>query len=101
MGRGNRSSFLRALAAFLAAALLTALVGAASASAASVERHGGMNLDGYCASIGESGSTLKAGTEAWICLPSEAPLNLQAACEHEYKQRPITAKEEKPKVPFS
>ncbi len=65
---------------------------------------GGMNLSAYCQQLeaGNKGATVKG--ETWVCIHADnttATLNLQAACEHEYKQRPIKAEEITPGVPFS
>lgn len=76
----------------------------AGASATTGKEVGGMNLSAYCQQLeaGNKGATLSG--ETWVCIHAdntESPLNLQAACEHEYTQRPIKAEEITPGVPFS
>ncbi len=61
---------------------------AAAADATTGTELGGMNLSAYCQQLeaGNKGSTLSG--ETWVCIHADnttAPLNLQAACEHEYK----------------
>jgi hypothetical protein len=78
--------------------------GATAAHATTGTELGGMNLSLYCQQLeaGNKGSTLNG--ETWVCIHADnstSPLNLQAACEHEYKQRPINAEEVLAGVPFS
>ncbi len=63
-----------------------------------------MNLSAYCQGLeaGNKGATLNG--ETWVCIHADnttSPLNLQAACETTYSQRPILAEEITPGVPFS
>jgi hypothetical protein len=60
---------------------------------------GGMNLNAYCQSKGFGGATLTkarigpgAAFNNWVCVSAsgvQTPLNLQAACEYTFPQRPI------------
>jgi hypothetical protein len=80
------------------------LGGAGIAHATTGTEIGGLDLNRYCQSIGEKASTVEVGTTSWVCIRQDntrTPLNLQAACEHEYTQRPILAEEVIPNTPFS
>jgi hypothetical protein len=91
---------------FLAVLSVTGVLayGADVAGATTGTELGGMNLSAYCQQLeaGNKGATLSG--ETWVCIHANnttATLNLQAACEHEYTQRPIKAEEITPGVPFS
>lgn len=105
VGAAHRRGF--AVARMVAVALCAAgllCAGAGVAQATTGTEVGGMNLNGYCQSIGDKGSTVEVGTTKWVCIRQDntlAPLNLQAACEHEYPVRPILAEETVPNTPFS
>jgi hypothetical protein len=88
----------------LCSACLLLIAGAGVAHATTGTEIGGMNLNGYCQSIGDKASTVEVGTTKWVCIRQDntlTPANLQAACEHEYAQRPILAEEVTPNTPFS
>jgi hypothetical protein len=63
---------------------------------------GGPDVSGYCQHLGFSGASFSAPpNQSWQCLHadgSSSPVNMQAACESSFSQRPILAKQLTPGV---
>ncbi len=62
-------------------------------------RLGGMNLGGYCQSIGQSNSSLNGST--WVCTPSGSSINMNGACQWQYANSSAFAQEDSPNNPYS
>ncbi len=60
---------------------------------------GGMNLSGYCGSIGQTGASLSSTT--WTCLPSTTPINMTKACIWQYNDSNATAVQTDPNNPYT
>lgn len=103
MSVGN--SFARALAVAALALCLALAVGAPPASAAAAPDLGGPDVPGYCEHLGLSGASFSAPpNQSWQCVHSDgsvSPLDMQAACEFSFSQRPIVARQLTPGVPYT
>jgi hypothetical protein len=109
-GRGAAALLAAAAALACAAATGTLALGgtaaaapAARTAAATSTDLGPADYDGYCKSLGFVRSQITPSKE-WACLHADgttSPLNLQAACEFTYAQRPIAAAALAPEVPFT
>lgn len=77
--------------------------GPARAAAAPSTDLGGPNYEGYCRQLGYARSEV-APSKEWACVHSDgttSPLNVQAACEFSFTQRPVAALQLEPGVPFT
>lgn len=63
------------------------------------QRLGGMNLGGYCASIGQGGSSLNGST--WVCTPSNSAINMTSACQWQYPGQNAVAQQDQAGNPYS
>jgi lysophospholipase L1-like esterase len=64
------------------------------ASAATIARLGGMNLDGYCASIGQGSVGLNGNT--WTCSTPPTPVDMNKACQWQYPNQNASASQDTP-----
>ena len=60
---------------------------------------GGMNLGGYCQSIGQGGSDLNGST--WICTSTGTAINMTSACQWQYPGQNAVALQDIPGNPYS
>lgn len=60
---------------------------------------GGMNLGGYCQSIGQEGADLNGST--WICYPSNTSINMDSACQWQYPGQNAIAQQDIAGNPYS
>jgi hypothetical protein len=94
---------LVATAGLLATSATAGASTAARAAAAASTDLGPANYEGWCKHLGFVRSQISAAKE-WECLHSDgttSPLDLQAACEFTYPQRPIAAAQLTPGVPYT
>ncbi len=82
---------------FIFSFLLIAQTNVAQAQVAST-RLGGMNLEGYCRSLNQGGSTLNGNT--WQC-ESGSTINLDAACRWQYNNATSVARQEVTNNPYT
>ncbi len=78
------------------AAFLSGFLQHASAAG---QRLGGMNLGGYCQSIGQSGSSLSGSI--WVCTPSNSAITMNAACQWQYPGQNAVAQQDQAGNPYS
>jgi len=98
----RRVMALPAVAALLTAICLSCASGAAASASSGRVSVGGPNVNGYCQHLGFAAARITAPpTVQWQCERpdgSTAPVDLQAACEFSYAQRPILAEQLTPGV---
>lgn len=86
-------------AAALVGAVVAAALGAAAAQATtSGKLLGGLDLAAYCQTFGYTTATLSSA-QKWVCVHkngSHTAIDLQAACEAQYRQRPILVEQVTP-----
>jgi lysophospholipase L1-like esterase len=59
------------------------------ASAATIARLGGMNLDGYCSSLGQGSAGLNGNT--WTCTTPRTNIDMSKACQWQYPNQNASA----------
>src|SRR5579872_1934313 len=60
---------------------------------------GGMNIDGYCQSQGDTGSSVNA-SGTWNCNPSGNAVNMSGACQWQYVDSNAFAQQDIPNSPY-
>jgi lysophospholipase L1-like esterase len=64
------------------------------------QRLGGMNLGGYCSSIGQNGGSNLNGS-TWVCSPSNTAINMTSACQWQYPGQNAVAQQDQTGNPYS
>ena len=83
---------------FLIVITLLAFIAPSIANAGTI-RLGGMDLDGYCRSIGQTGVSLTNNN--WACQPSNAAINMTSACQWQYPNQNALAIQDTPDNPYT